>query len=103
MALLMLVLASAAYAIGGVFMKMSAGPMRPAPVAAFVALFAGGWLLQAFGMQRVDLSVGYIIVLGVEAVLALALSVFYLHEQLTPSRAAAVALVVAGVLLLRRP
>jgi len=102
MALLMLVLASAAYAVGGVFMKMSEGLARPAPVAAFVALFAGGSLLQALGMRSVDLSVGYIIVLGVEAVLALALSVLYLHERLTPARVTAVALVVLGVLLLRR-
>jgi multidrug transporter EmrE-like cation transporter len=102
MALFMLVLASAAYAIGGVFMKMSEGLVRPAPAAAFVALFAGGSLVQALGMRGADLSVGYIIVLGVEAVLAVALSVFYLHERLTPARAAAVALVVVGVLWLRR-
>lgn len=98
----MLVLASAAYAIGGVFMKMSQGLARPAPIAAFVVLFAGGSVLQALGMRSADLSVGYIVVLGVEAVLALVLSVFYLHERLTPERAAAVALVVVGVLLLRR-
>src|SRR3954447_7092404 len=102
MALLLLVLASAAYAVGGVFMKMSDGLLRPAPVAAFVALFAGGSLVQGIGMRGTDLGVGYIIVLGVEAVLAVALSVFYLHERITPARAAAVALVVVGVLWLRR-
>ena len=102
MTLLLLVLASAAYAVGGVFMKAADGLVRPGPVAVFVALFAGGSLLQALGMRTADLSVGYIIVLGVEAVLALALSVFYLHERMSPARAAAVVLVVLGVLLLRR-
>ena len=53
-------------------------------------------------MRSADLSVAYIIVLGVEAVLAVALSVFYLHERITPARAATVALVVVGVLWLRR-
>jgi hypothetical protein len=62
----MLVLASA-YAVGGIFMKKSDGR---GPVAAFVVLFASGSLLQALGMGSADLSVSYIIVLGVDAVLS---------------------------------
>jgi small multidrug resistance pump/quaternary ammonium compound-resistance protein SugE len=102
MPLLQLLLASVAYAVGGVFMKISAGLSRPAPIAAFVALFAGGSLLQALGMREADLGVAYIFVLGVEAVVAVALSVFYLHEKFTAARAAAVFLVIVGVMLLRR-
>jgi small multidrug resistance pump/quaternary ammonium compound-resistance protein SugE len=102
MALLQLILASAAYAAGGLFMKASDGLTHRAPVALFVALFAGGSLLQALGMRNTDLGVGYIFVLGVEAVLAMALSVLYFHERLTIARAAAVALVVVGIVWLRR-
>jgi quaternary ammonium compound-resistance protein SugE len=102
MAVLQLVLASAAYAVGGLFMKTSAGLSRPAPVVAFLALFAGGSLLQALGMRDADMGTAYVFVLGVEAVIALGLSVVYLHERVSAVRAVAVLLVIAGVMLLRR-
>ena len=64
MALIQLVLASAAYAVGGLFMKQSAGLSHPRPTIAFLALFAGGATLQAAGMKSADLGVSYIFVLG---------------------------------------
>jgi multidrug transporter EmrE-like cation transporter len=102
MALIQLVLASAAYAAGGLFMKQSAGLSHPRPTLAFLALFAGGAALQAVGMKSADLGVSYIFVLGVEAVMTVLLSMFYLHESYTPSRIAAIVLVVAGIVWLRR-
>jgi quaternary ammonium compound-resistance protein SugE len=102
MALIQLVLASAAYAVGGLFMKQSAGLSRPRPTIAFLALFAGGATLQAAGMRSADLGVSYIFVLGVEALITVLLSRFYLHESYTPSRIAAIALVIVGIAWLRR-
>src|SRR5260370_42437736 len=102
MALIQLVLASAAYAAGGLFMKQSAGLSRPRPTIAFLALFAGGATLQAAGMKSADLGVSYIFVLGVEALMTVLLSMFYLHESYRPSRIAAIALVIVGILWLRR-
>ena len=102
MALAQLLLASTAYAIGGLFMKLSAGVTRPGFTAAFLALFGGGALLQAVAMRGADLSVSYIFVLGVEALVTLVLSVAYLREPLPPSRLAAVVLVVAGIAWLRK-
>jgi quaternary ammonium compound-resistance protein SugE len=102
MALIQLVLASAAYAAGGLFMKQSAGLSHPRPTLAFLALFAAGAVLQAVGMKSADLGVSYIFVLGVEAVMTVLLSMFYLHEGYTPSRIAAIVLVVAGIVWLRR-
>jgi multidrug transporter EmrE-like cation transporter len=102
MALIQLVLASAAYAVGGLFMKQSAGLSHPRPTIAFLALFAGGATLQAAGMKSADLGVSYIFVLGVEALMTVLLSMFYLRETYTPSRIAAIALVVVGIVWLRR-
>jgi len=102
MALIQLVLASAAYAVGGLFMKQSAGLSRPRATIAFLGLFAGGATLQAAGMKSADLGVSYIFVLGVEALMTVLLSMFYLHESYTPSRIAAITLVVVGIAWLRR-
>ncbi len=97
----MLVGAALAFSIGGVLMKLSNGLSRPVPTAAFLALFILGASLQALGMRRDDFSVAYIFVLGLEVVVTVLLSVFYLHESLPLSRLCAVLLVVAGIVWLR--
>jgi len=101
MALLMLVLASVAYAVGGLFMKQSDGVTRLLPTLAFLILFAGGAALQALAMRHAEMGVSYVFVLGVEAVVAVLLSAFVLHEGFPPSRLAAVALILAGIAWLR--
>ncbi len=102
MALAQLLLASIAYAVGGLFMKLSAGLSRPWPTVAFTLLFLCGAMLQSLGMRNADMGVSYVFVLGVEALVAVGLSAAYLHESFSPSRIAAVMLVVAGVVWLRR-
>ena len=102
MAFLMLVLASLAYAIGGLFMKQSEGVSRLLPSLAFLALFASGATLQAIGMKQADMGTSYVFVLGVEAIAAVLLSTVVLHESYSPSRLAAVALVIIGIVWLRR-
>src|SRR4051812_23948889 len=101
MELVQLTLASVAFASGGLFMKLSEGMSRPGPVVGFYACFAAGATLQALGMRHADFSVSYIFVLGLEAVVTLGLSVWYLHESCPPSRLAAVVVVVAGIIWLR--
>jgi quaternary ammonium compound-resistance protein SugE len=102
MALAQLLLASAAYAIGGLFMKQSEGLSQLRPTITFLALFMSGATVQALGMRHADLGPSYIFVLGVEALLAVLLSTFYLHESYSPSRLAAILLVVVGVVWLRQ-
>lgn len=97
----MLVLASVAYAAGGLFMKQSGGVTQLAPTLAFLGLFAGGSVLQALGMKQADMGASYVFVLGVEAIAAVVLSAFFLHEGYPPSRLAAIALVVVGIAWLR--
>ena len=85
MALAQLVVASIAYAVGGLFMKLSEGLSRPWPTIAFSVLFLGGAMLQALGMRGSDLGVSFVFVLGVEAIGATALSTLYLHERKLPA------------------
>jgi quaternary ammonium compound-resistance protein SugE len=99
--MLLMFLAAACFAVGGIFMKLSAGVTRPLPIAAFLALFLAGALLQAFAMRRADLGSVYIAVLGLEAALALVFSVVLFHEGLSPVRILAVVLILVGVALLR--
>ena len=102
MTLLLLLLASALYAVGGLFMKLSRGMSEVGPTVGFLSLFVGGAMVQALAMRRTDLGVSYVFVLGVEALLATALSAVYLQERYPPSRIAAIALVLIGILWLRR-
>lgn len=95
-----LLLASTCYAAGGLFMKLSDGLTRPAPALAFSTFFLCGACLQALGMQRRDLGMATILVLGVEAMMTLAFSLVILGERMSALRAVAIALVVVGVGLL---
>jgi multidrug transporter EmrE-like cation transporter len=97
-----LIIASALYAVGGLCMKLSSGMSRPAPTVAFLMLFVGGAVFQALGMRRADLVVSYIFVLGAEALVAVMLSAFYLHERYPPSRVAAILVILLGMLWLKR-
>jgi multidrug transporter EmrE-like cation transporter len=97
----LLALAAVAYAVGGLFMKASAGVTRIGPTVAFVALFMAGALMQARGMKGTELSVGYVVVLGLEAIVAVLIGVLYLQEAMNASRAIAIALIVVGVAWLR--
>lgn len=101
MSLLLLVLASLAYAIGGLFMKQSNGVANLAPTIGFLLLFAFGAALQSLGMKQGEMGSAYVFVLGVEAVAAVLLSAFVLQEPYTPSKLAAIAMVVLGIAWLR--
>jgi multidrug transporter EmrE-like cation transporter len=102
MPLIQLLLASTLYAVGGVFMKLSAGLSRPWPTLAFLTLFVLGAMLQALGVREAELGPSYVFVLGVEALVAVLLSALYLHESYTTSRLVAIALVLVGIVWLRR-
>jgi len=98
----MLVVASLAYAVGGLFMKRSLGVRRLAPTLAFLGLFVSGSTLQALGMKDGEMGVSYVLVLGMEAVAAIVLSVLILRESYSLSRLAATALIVVGIVWLRQ-
>ena len=81
-------------------MKLSDGLRRPLYTVFFYACFGLGATLQAFGMRQRELGTTYVLVLGLEAVLACGLAVLAFGEAVTPVRIVAVLLVLAGVYLL---
>jgi len=96
------VVAAAFYVAGGVFMKYAEGLTRPLPSAAVFALFFGGAAVQTVLMRREELGVGYVVVLGMEALLAWGIGVALFKEPVSGLRIAAVLLVVSGIALLKR-
>jgi drug/metabolite transporter (DMT)-like permease len=63
--------------------------------------FCVGATLQTLAMKRSELSINYILVLGLEAALALLLGIGWLGEALSPRKLAGLALILAGVITLR--
>ncbi len=98
---MLLVFSAVMYAVGGYFMKASDGATAPRATAAFLVLFLVGAVAQARGMRAADLSTAYVLVLGIEALVAVILGSVLLHEALTLARVGAIALVVIGIGWLR--
>jgi multidrug transporter EmrE-like cation transporter len=94
-------LAALSFSIGGYFMKLSAGLTHLCPTILMFAFFSVGAVLQTVAMRNEQMAITYIAVLGFEAISALALSMFLLNESASMSKFAGVALVVAGIVLLR--
>jgi multidrug transporter EmrE-like cation transporter len=94
-------LAALSFSIGGYFMKLSAGLTHLCPTILMFAFFSVGTVLQTVAMRGEQMAITYIAVLGFEAISALALSMFLLNESASISKFAGVALVMAGIVLLR--
>jgi multidrug transporter EmrE-like cation transporter len=99
---LLCVLAAAAYVISGVCMRKAAGFSCALPsLMVFVCLCAGA-VLQTLSLRRGELGVNYVVVLGLEAGLALLLGVTWLGESLSARKLVGIALILAGTLSLHR-
>jgi multidrug transporter EmrE-like cation transporter len=94
-------LAAVSFSIGGYFMKLSAGLTHLRPTLLMVGFFSVGTVLQTVAMRGEQMAITYIVVLGFEAIAAFALSVFLLNEGSSLPKFAGVALVLAGIVLLR--
>ncbi|MEZ5355620.1 MAG: SMR family transporter [Bryobacteraceae bacterium] len=101
MALILAILAAGAYTVGGVFMKESAGLTKLTPGLAVFGCFLVGSAMQAVSMRDSEMSSNYVIVLGLEAAMALGLGMVLFGERLSIEKAVGVFLVVAGVTVLR--
>ena len=101
MTLTLPVLAALAFTLGGVFMKHADGLRHAGPVAGFVVLFGVGAAFQSQAMRGGELGTTYILVLGLEAILAFGLGVWLFGDTVTLPKVAAVVLVVAVIALLR--
>ena len=95
------VLAALFFTVGGIFMKLSDGLTKFWPTTIVFMLFVGGAALQALAMKREDLAVTYLVVVGLEAILAFLFGVLVFSESYTPVRIAGVSLIALGIVSLR--
>src|SRR5215475_12679818 len=95
-------LAALSFSVGGYFMKPSAGLTQFRPTMLMFTFFIAGASLQTVAMRGQQMVVTYIAVLGLEAISAYSLSVFFLKEGSSMLRLTGVALVLAGIVVLRR-
>jgi quaternary ammonium compound-resistance protein SugE len=93
--------AAVAFVAGGVAMKYSVGLTRPGPSLLLFVLFCAGAAAQTLAMRHAEMSVTYLVVLGLESILAFGAGVLVFSEPATPVRILAAALVAVGVMLLR--
>jgi multidrug transporter EmrE-like cation transporter len=97
---LMVVIAALSFSVGGFYMKLSDGFARLVPTVLVFALFMLGAGLQTAAMRDTSLSVTYLFVLGLEAVLAFGLGVVFLKEGYSALKVFGTLLVIFGILLL---
>jgi multidrug transporter EmrE-like cation transporter len=88
------------FAVGGVSMKASAGMTRLTPTLLFFLFFAVGAAFQALALRHAELGVAYLVVLGLEAVLAATLGVLIFSERVSALKCIGVLAVVVGIVLL---
>ena len=99
--MLLLCAAAAFYVLGGVAMKSSHSLTVLQPSLLVYATFIAGATLQTLGMSTGRMGITYAVVLGLEAVLAVALAALVLHERISPSQVMGTALVVCGIIVLK--
>lgn len=97
----MAVTAALAFTVGGVFMKYSQGLTQPLPSLAMLGLFGLGAALLTLSIDaRGELGPAYLVVLGLEAVLALAFGAMLFGEHPNVGRLLGLALLIAGMVLI---
>ena len=94
-------LAALSFSVGGYYMKLSAGLTQFRPTVLVFAFFLIGAILQTLAMRGQQMAVTYIVVLGLEALTAFSLGVFFLKESSSLAKLAGVGLVLAGIVVLR--
>lgn len=97
----MAVAAALAFTVGGVFMKHSQGLTQPLPSLAMLGLFGLGAALLTLSIElRGELGPAYLVVLGLEAVLALAFGAMLFGEHPNVTRLFGLALLIVGMIMI---
>ncbi len=68
------------FAIGGIFMQLSDGLSNPMPSLLVYLMFAIGASIQTLAMPQSTMGITYIVVLALEAVLAILFGVLFFKE-----------------------
>lgn len=98
---LMPVGAALSFTVGGIFMELSNGLSRPFASLMVYVMFAAGASLQTLATQNSGMGLTYILVLGLEAVLAVVFSALLFREDYTFLKLAGIFLVTMGITFLR--
>src|SRR5262249_9988647 len=85
-------LAAISFKVGGYYMKASSGLTKFRPTMLVFIFFIAGASLQTIAMRGQQMVITYVIVLGLEAISAYSLGVFFLKEGNSLARLAGVAL-----------
>jgi multidrug transporter EmrE-like cation transporter len=96
-----LLLSSIAFSVGGAFMKPSNGFTQVGPSSVVIVCFVFGAVLLTRAVGRGNLSTTYVLGLGIEAVVSVAVGLAVLGERLTTRQAAGIGLIVLGLVAAR--
>jgi small multidrug resistance pump/quaternary ammonium compound-resistance protein SugE len=97
MYLFMVLLSAILFTVGGIFMKLSNGLSELIPSLLVYIFFIAGASLQTIAMRRSNLGVTYVVVLGLESVLAFLFGVVLFQENYSYTNFIGVSLIVAGM------
>lgn len=97
MYLLLVSLAAILFTVGGIFMKLSQGLSELIPSLLLYFFLIAGASLQTIAMRKAALSVTYVIVLGIETVLAFLFGVVLFQENYSYTNVVGVSFIVAGM------
>ena len=96
------IIAALSFTIGGIFMKTSQGLSQIVPTVLIYLCFGLGATLQTLVMQKSgEMGITYVLILGLEAVLAVAFGILFFQEGSSPLKLVGITLVIIGVALLR--
>jgi multidrug transporter EmrE-like cation transporter len=101
MTLVMAIAAALAYTIGGIFMKLSISFTTLIPSLLVYLCFAIGASLQTLVTGQSQLGVSYVLILGLESILAVIFGMVFFKESYSWQALCGLFLVVAGVAILR--
>jgi small multidrug resistance pump/quaternary ammonium compound-resistance protein SugE len=94
-------LSAVLFTVGGIFMKQADGLRNGSATALFLLMFMAGAAALSCAMRREELATTWVIVLGIEAALAVVFGTLIFAEPLTLQKAGAIGLIVAGIALAR--
>ena len=97
----MILSAAMSFALGGTVMKYADGLRNPQPSMIVFMLFVLGAALQIVAMRDTELSVTYLVMLGLEAVISFSFGIVVFKESVTLLKTVGALIVVLGIVVLR--
>lgn len=89
------------FTVGGIFMQLSDGLSKPLPTLLVYLMFALGASLQTLATRESGMGLTYVLVIGLEAVLAVTFSILFFKEGYSMAKLVGVFLVAMGIVFLR--